>query len=135
MKRSAAPRNTHPSGASKKTKPTKVVESSVVMKEIKPLKVVAKSGPPPPLAAHHDLDTCVQNTPSCGNTEYSQSTCPLKILDTDSERAFNFTSKTTLKNINFFFLFSKKKKKLSGYGGHNFFKKTFFDFFSRWTYL
>ena len=44
MKRSAAPSNTHPSGASKKMKPTKVVESSVVKKEIKPLKVVAKSG-------------------------------------------------------------------------------------------
>ena len=51
MKRSAAPSNTHPSGASKKMKPTKVVESSVVNKEIKTLKVVAKSGPPPPINA------------------------------------------------------------------------------------
>ena len=44
MERSAAPSNTHPSGASKKMKPTKVVESSVVKKEIKTLKVVDSEG-------------------------------------------------------------------------------------------
>ena len=68
MKRSAAPSNTHPSGASKNMKPTKVVESSVVKKEIKTLKVVAKSGPPPPINAkqqkafHHLLSAAAYNS-------------------------------------------------------------------------
>ena len=68
MKRSAAPSNTHPSGASKKMKPTKVVESSVAKKDIKSLKVVAKSGPPPPINAkqqkafHHLLSAAAYNS-------------------------------------------------------------------------
>jgi hypothetical protein len=48
MKRSGAPSNSRPSGASKKMKPTKVAESAVVKKDLKPL---AKSGPPPPITA------------------------------------------------------------------------------------
>ena len=51
MKRSAAPSNTHPSGSSKKMRPTKAVESFVVKKDLKHLKVVAKSAPPPPINA------------------------------------------------------------------------------------
>ena len=68
MKRSAAPSNTHPSGASKKMKPTKVVESSVIKKEIKPLKVVDKSGPLPSINAkqqkafHHLLSAAAYNS-------------------------------------------------------------------------
>ena len=75
MKRSAAPSNTHPSGASKKMKPTKVVESSIVNKEIMPLKVVAKSGPPPPINAkqqkafHHLLSAAAYNSVLEGNTD------------------------------------------------------------------
>ena len=59
MKRSVAPSNTHPSGASKKMKPTKVVESSVIKKEIKPLKVVGKSGPPPSINAKQQKDLII----------------------------------------------------------------------------
>ena len=78
MKRSAAPSNTHPSGASKKMKPTKVVESSVVKKEIMPLKVVAKSGPPPPINAkqqktfHHLLSAAAYNSVLEGNTDSTE---------------------------------------------------------------
>ena len=78
MKRSAAPSNTHPSGVSKKMKPTKVVESSVVKKEIKPLKVVAKSAPPPPINAkqqkafHHLLSAAAYNSVLEGNTDSTE---------------------------------------------------------------
>ena len=59
-------------------KSTKVVESSVVKKEIKPLKVVAKSGPPPPINAkqqkafHHLLSAAAYNSVFEGNTDSTE---------------------------------------------------------------
>ena len=75
MKRSGAPSNTHPSGSSKKMRPTKFVEPSVVKKDLKPLKVIAKSAPPPPINAkqqkafHLLLSTAAYISVLEGNTD------------------------------------------------------------------
>lgn len=75
MKRSAAPSNTHTSVAYKKMKPTKVVETLVVKKVLKPLKVEAVSAPPPPITAkqqkafHFLLSAAAYNSVLEGNTD------------------------------------------------------------------